>query len=104
MLKRIRSRSRVEWLLAAHAMVAMTLVVVGVRGLPCSIWRRVVTAGDRERRGAGPIVVSAPKIVRAVETASRVVPGGTNCLARALTTRMLMARYGLGSTLRLGVA
>jgi hypothetical protein len=81
----------------------MTIVVVTGRGLPYSAWRRLASTGGRVRK-ADPVVVSARQIVRAVDTASRFVPCGTNCLVRALTTRMLMARYGLGSTLHLGVA
>jgi hypothetical protein len=101
-LKTLRSRSAFEWLLAARAVVVMTILVVAVRGLPYRIWRRLLVADERVL-GGGRLVVSPPQIVRAVESASRFVPGGANCLTRALTTRMLMTRYGLDSSLRLGV-
>lgn len=103
MLETLRSRSAFEWQLAARAVVLMTMVVVAVRGLPYRIWRRFLAADERVL-GGGRVVVSPSQIVRAVESASRFVPGGANCLTRAVTTRMLMTRYGLDSTLRLGVA
>jgi hypothetical protein len=103
-LRTLRSRSRVEWFLVARTVVVMTILVVAVRSLPYRIWRRLSAADGWMRSRGVAVVVSAPQIVRAVESATRFVPGGANCLARALTTRILMARYGLGSTLRLGVA
>ena len=48
--------------------------------------------------------VSVEIITWAVETASRYTPGGVKCLARALTTQLLMKRYGYVPTLQIGVA
>ena len=103
MLRTLRSRSALEWLIAARAVALMTLLVVAVRVLPYRVWHRLSAANGRVPRDAAA-AVSAAHIVRAVESASRFVPGGENCLARALTTRQLMTHYGLGATLRLGVA
>jgi len=47
---------------------------------------------------------SANKIVWAVNIASRYMPGGVKCLARALTTRVLLSRRGHSANLRIGVA
>lgn len=47
--------------------------------------------------------VSVGKIVWAVEVLSRYIPG-VKCLARALTTQVLLCRYGYQSDLRIGVA
>jgi hypothetical protein len=44
----------------------------------------------------------APRVVRAVERAARVVPGAT-CLPQAIATRSLLAGYGIASDLKLGV-
>ncbi|MBE9038101.1 lasso peptide biosynthesis B2 protein [aff. Roholtiella sp. LEGE 12411] len=44
------------------------------------------------------------KIVGAVNVSSRYIPGGVKCLARALTTQVLMTRYGYSPELRIGVA
>jgi Transglutaminase-like superfamily len=47
---------------------------------------------------------SPEKIAWAVATVSRVVPGGGNCLVRAMATEILLKRYGYASTLKIGVA
>lgn len=44
------------------------------------------------------------KIVGAVNLSSRYTPGGAKCLARALTTQVLMSRRGYSPELRIGVA
>ena len=43
------------------------------------------------------------KIVWSVNTATRNMPGGAKCLARALTAKFLMTRYGHFSELCIGV-
>ena len=42
--------------------------------------------------------------MRAIDSASRTIPGGDNCLARAIAGRALMAREGYRTELVLGVA
>jgi hypothetical protein len=44
------------------------------------------------------------KISWAIETAGRIVPAGTNCLVRAIAGREMLARRGISSRIRLGVA
>ena len=44
------------------------------------------------------------QIVRAVNISTRYMPGGAKCLARALTTQVIMKRQGYSPQLRLGVA
>jgi transglutaminase superfamily protein len=44
------------------------------------------------------------RISWAVETAGRVVPSGKNCLVRAIAGRDMLARRGIGSQIRLGIA
>lgn len=48
--------------------------------------------------------ISISKIVWAVNVATRYMPGSAKCLARALTTQMLMNSYGYHPELRIGVA
>jgi Transglutaminase-like superfamily len=48
--------------------------------------------------------IDAAKISWAVETAGRIVPGGDNCLVRAIAGREMLARRGISSQIRLGVA
>lgn len=47
---------------------------------------------------------SVGKIVWAVNVVSRYMPGGVKCLARALTTQVLMSQHGHIPELRIGVA
>lgn len=48
--------------------------------------------------------ISASKIVWAVNVASRFMPGIVKCLARALSTQVLMTYHGYSPELRIGVA
>ncbi|MBW4630356.1 MAG: lasso peptide biosynthesis B2 protein [Iphinoe sp. HA4291-MV1] len=48
--------------------------------------------------------ISVGKIIWAVNVATRYMPGRAKCLARALTTQLLMSRYGYLCELRIGVA
>ena len=57
--------------------------------------------GDRERELNDN---NLNKIVRAVNISTRYMPGGAKCLARALTTQVIMKRQGYSPQLRLGVA
>ncbi|MFG6106850.1 lasso peptide biosynthesis B2 protein [Leptothoe sp. EHU-05/26/07-4] len=47
--------------------------------------------------------VSVGKIVWSVDIASRYTPGGAMCLVRALTTQLLLTRYGYKHQLHIGV-
>jgi hypothetical protein len=42
-------------------------------------------------------------VVWAVDVASRYIPASKNCLNRALTAKVLLARQGLSTHLRIGV-
>ncbi|MBV6623415.1 MAG: lasso peptide biosynthesis B2 protein [Rivularia sp. (in: Bacteria)] len=48
--------------------------------------------------------LSPSKIVSAINLTTRNMPGGAKCLARALTVRTLMSRYGYAPELCIGVA
>ncbi len=52
----------------------------------------------------GAVPLPAERIAWAVSAVGRRVPGGRNCLARALTAQTLLARYGHPARLRIGVA
>lgn len=47
--------------------------------------------------------VDAARIGWAVETVSRIVPTGKNCLVRAMAARTILARYGFRGEIRLGI-
>lgn len=48
--------------------------------------------------------VCVDKVVWAVAVASRYMPGGVKCLARALATQVLLGQRGLRAQLHIGVA
>jgi len=98
------SRSAPEWRLLARGLVIMAGAVVCTRALPFAVWKSFGLRSARVRPAPAGPRISPVQIVRAVDSASRVIPGGGNCLARALTGRALMARHGYASELVLGVA
>ena len=51
-----------------------------------------------------PQSVSLKLIVWAVNIATRYTPGSAKCLVRALTTQLLLTRYGYSHQLHIGVA
>jgi hypothetical protein len=53
---------------------------------------------------AGAQDTDTAKISWAVETAGRIVPAADNCLVRAIAGREMLARRGISSQIRLGVA
>ena len=72
--------------------------------LPFARVREICDAMSRPMRadpsGAPP---SAERIAWAVAALSRVVPRADNCLVRALTTGIVLKRYGYPSELKIGV-
>ncbi|MGD1855040.1 MAG: lasso peptide biosynthesis B2 protein [Leptolyngbyaceae cyanobacterium] len=51
-----------------------------------------------------PQAVSVKFIVWTVNVAGKYAPGGAKCLARALTSQLLLTRYGYAHQLHIGVA
>ena len=85
----------------------MVLVAVrlGLWIVPFASLRRW-TARLARPRDTSPVTFPLPpeRIAWAVSAVGRRVPGGQNCLARALTTQTLLTRYGHPARLRIGVA
>ena len=73
-----------------------TLAFARVRRLAEAMSRPLRAEPDADR-------ASPDRIAWAVATASRVVPGGGNCLVRALATGVVLKRYGYPSELKIGV-
>jgi hypothetical protein len=66
--------------------------------------RRLADAMSRPVRADAATVRPSPdRIAWASATASRFVPGGGNCLVRALATGIVLKRYGYPSELKIGV-
>jgi hypothetical protein len=103
--------------LALRAAATVVLVRATLTAVPFRYWRGQVlgdAGGGDAADGRDPTEAAAAddfaaarreteQVVRAVARASRFVPGAT-CLTQAIATRRLLARRGIRSALRIGVA
>jgi hypothetical protein len=109
-LIRLDRRERALAIVAARTL-ATTWVGLRTVGFKAMSTRAASVAGQGTRAHAwcGPPprrTVARPTIERlawAVRAAGRYIPGGTNCLVRALATQSLLGQYGYRSDLRIGV-
>ena len=100
-LRRLLALPRTDRQLLAAAGLFVFAARVSLRLLPYAFVRRVAA---RLSHAVKYPRFPAARIAWAVAVASRRVPGGKNCLAQALAAHVLLARHGLASRLRLGVA
>jgi hypothetical protein len=97
--------------IAAARTLAVTWIGLRTAGFAAAKRRasRVTPPDRRAHAWCGPppqSSVSPPTVDRvswAVRAASRFIPGGSNCLVRALATQTLLGRFGYRSELRIGV-
>ncbi len=99
---RLSSRERQ---LVINTFILLGLIRLALWLLPFQTLRRLlakISQPSPQAQGLNQINLS--KIVGAVNLSSRYMPGGVKCLARALTTQVLMSRCGYSPQLRIGVA
>jgi len=107
---RLDRRDRALAIAAARAL-AVTWTALRVAGFNAAKRRasRVATLRSRANAWCGPPPrwsVARPTIDRiswAVRAVSRFIPGGSNCLVRALATQSMLGRFGYSSELGIGV-
>src|SRR5688500_11823874 len=106
-MKRVRSFLRCssdDRRLLVKAACVLALVRLALWLLPSpTILRSVARVQTRALVPNGMDQETALRIGWAVEKAARYIPRAT-CLPRALATQVLLRRYGLNGTLRIGVA
>lgn len=113
MLARLRALAAMPWLerraLAAGVVLnPLMLLVLRTRGTKAAV--RIVEGAssrrfERVRREATPAVLElASRIGASVNRAAREPAPEVTCLARSLTTRLLLRRRGIDGLLRIGVA
>lgn len=117
-LARLRQLSRYEVGLLIKALVGVASVRLGLVILPFARVRRILSRLRRSGEtlssashsvsssGASPptdLTAVGQQLAWAVDVASERVPGGENCLVRALTLHTWLARLGHPAELRIGV-
>ncbi|OLT60718.1 lasso peptide biosynthesis B2 protein [Moorena bouillonii] len=99
---RLTSRERQ---LVINTFILLGLIRLGLWLLPFQTLRRLIAKiSQPSLQAQGVNQTNLSKIVGAVNLSSRYMPGGVKCLARALTTQVLMSRCGYSPQLRIGVA
>ncbi len=105
-LYKFLSLTACDRILLCRAVFLLGAVRLGLGVLPFQRFRHLL-AGVKGTRWLYPrpdCRITLDQIVWAVEVASYYMPGQVKCLARALTTQVLMNWYGYTSELRIGVA
>ena len=98
----IRQKLRDRQLLL-NTFIFLSLVRLGLRFLPFrTLQKRLAQLSQVSPKT--PEHLSIGKIVWAIDTATRYMPGGVKCLARALVAQTMMQQHGHSGELRIGVA
>jgi Transglutaminase-like superfamily len=92
-----------ERILLLQAGLTLALVKLTLLTLPFHTARQLVVRMER-RAPAGGSSPARDRIVYSVTIASHLVPGGLNCLVRAVAAELMLARAGYPSELKIGVA
>jgi hypothetical protein len=92
-----------EQKLVAGAVLALSAVRFALIALPFATVRGIVARRYR-RLDDKPSRPALERVTWAIEAASHYVPGGSNCLVRALASEYVLGRCGYPSELKIGVA
>lgn len=85
--------------------ILLGLVRLGLRLLPFQTLQQLLASMSQVAPKRSRVnQTSVGRIIWAVNVSSRFMPGGAKCLARALTTQVLLSRQGHFPVLRIGVA
>lgn len=102
-ITKFRSLSPLDRRLLMRAAMALVTARIAVRTMPLRTARKAVLRSQKLRSA----LLSPPPIERvvwAVETAGRAIPGASNCLVQALAAEAILMRAGYRCDLRIGVA
>jgi Transglutaminase-like superfamily len=88
--------------LLVRAALAVVNAKLAVRTLPLPAARAIITR--QQRLAWMGVPVRADRIVWAVETASRAIPGMKNCLVQAVAEEAMLIQAGYPCELRIGAA
>jgi hypothetical protein len=92
-----------EQKLVAGAVLALSAVRIGLVALPFATVRGIVARRYRrlDDKTSRPAL---ERVTWAIEAASHYVPGGSNCLVRALASEYILGHLGYPCELKIGVA
>ncbi|MEB3210528.1 MAG: lasso peptide biosynthesis B2 protein [Leptolyngbyaceae bacterium] len=91
--------------LLIRTLVLLSLIRLGLRLLPFRTLIQRLSAMHQPTSSFSPTHLRyVGRCVWAVNVSSRLMPGDIKCLARALTTHLLLNQYGVDTELKLGVA
>lgn len=85
-------------------LILLTAIKLGLCLLPFRNLIKLVTSISEGLNSKAANRVTLSQIIWAVNVVTRYIPGGAKCLARALTTQVLMNWCGFQPELRIGVA
>jgi hypothetical protein len=102
-LSRFAALPRAERRLLVRGWTEVLAMRVLTWALPFGRVRTIVARRGVARTAAGEARPDRDQIARAVITASAYVPGGLNCLVRALAAETMLRRFGYDGELRIGV-
>lgn len=89
--------------LLIEAWIVLAAMRVAVRTISLARLSKL-TSRSRGKRLGDRDLPSVEAIVRAVDRASVAIPGGRNCLLRALTAELMLRRVNYETELKIGVA
>ncbi len=102
-LRKLVAITKSDRRLLVSAILLLGTVRLGLLLLPFQTLRRLLAKMTQTTSKLQPDQ-SLDKVVWAVRVVSRYMPGEVKCLARALTTQVLLERRGYQTQLRIGVA
>ncbi|HEY4953992.1 MAG TPA: lasso peptide biosynthesis B2 protein [Gemmatimonadaceae bacterium] len=103
-LRKIRALSAADWMLLPAALLAVLAARARLLLLPFARVRDWAAAPARQNSYIDDPVLLAARVGRAVAAASACVPGGRNCLVRAIAVQRMLSGLGLASELRIGAS
>jgi len=86
-------------------MFILAVVEFGLAACPRAAFKFWLSSTEpRKNRKLDDVDPTIQTVLEAIRSATRYVPGSTNCLVQAISTKRMLADIGLKTYLRLGVA
>jgi hypothetical protein len=103
-LRKLFKLKQIDRQLFIEAYLYLGLIRLGLWLLPFGSLRKVLDKIDSAHKTDKlAIFVQIEQLTTAIERSSRYSPGNVKCLARALTTEIILTKYGYFPLLKIGV-